>query len=43
MPVLDAAVAFTLGGDPHAASRAGGPFSEDRASDASNVLSALGS
>jgi 4-hydroxy-3-methylbut-2-en-1-yl diphosphate reductase len=42
MPVLDAAVAFTLGGDPHAASRAGGPFAEDRASDASNVLSALG-
>jgi 4-hydroxy-3-methylbut-2-en-1-yl diphosphate reductase len=43
MPVLDAAVAFTLGGDPHAAARADGPFSEDRASDASAVLSALGS
>jgi 4-hydroxy-3-methylbut-2-enyl diphosphate reductase len=42
MPALDAAVAFAFGGDPRAARARGGPFSEDRALDASRVLSGLG-
>jgi 4-hydroxy-3-methylbut-2-en-1-yl diphosphate reductase len=42
MPVLDAAAAFALGGDPHAARADGGPFVDDRALDASQVLGSLG-
>ncbi len=42
IPALDAAVALVLGGDPARARVSRGPFSDDRALDASQVLAALG-
>ncbi len=41
MPALDTAAALLLGGDPAAARALGGPFSGDRALDASRVLTSL--
>jgi 4-hydroxy-3-methylbut-2-enyl diphosphate reductase len=41
MPTLDAAVALLFGGDPDAARNEGGPFTDDRRIDASDVLAAL--
>ena len=41
MPVLDVLAALSLGGDPVAASDRGGPFSRDRAIDASDTLARL--
>jgi 4-hydroxy-3-methylbut-2-en-1-yl diphosphate reductase len=42
IPALDAAAALVLGGDPTQARRASGPFADDRALDASHVLTELG-
>jgi 4-hydroxy-3-methylbut-2-enyl diphosphate reductase len=42
MPALDALAAFVLGGDPAQARARGGPFSDDRSLDASQVLAGLG-
>jgi 4-hydroxy-3-methylbut-2-enyl diphosphate reductase len=42
IPALDAAVALVFGADPARARAARGPFSDDRALDASEVLAALG-
>jgi 4-hydroxy-3-methylbut-2-enyl diphosphate reductase len=42
MPALDAVAAFAFGGDPQRARALGGPFSDDRALDASSVLASLG-
>ena len=41
MPALDAALALVLGGDPARAREHPGPFSDDRALDASQVLASL--
>ena len=41
MPVLDVVAALSLGGDPVAAGSRGGPFSRDRAIDASDTLARL--
>ncbi len=41
MPALDSAAALLLGGDPAAARTLGGPFQDDRAHDASDVLASL--
>jgi 4-hydroxy-3-methylbut-2-enyl diphosphate reductase len=43
LPSLDAVAALLVGGDPAAARARGGPFSDDRAADASDVLARLGS
>jgi 4-hydroxy-3-methylbut-2-enyl diphosphate reductase len=42
IPALDAMAALLLGGDPVAARAPRGPFTDDRALDASNVLASLG-
>ena len=42
LPALDAVAAVLLGGDPRAARERGGPFEDDRAADASDVLAGLG-
>jgi 4-hydroxy-3-methylbut-2-enyl diphosphate reductase len=42
IPALDAAAALVLGGDVTAVRATGGPFADDRALDASNVLAGLG-
>jgi 4-hydroxy-3-methylbut-2-en-1-yl diphosphate reductase len=41
VPALDSLAAFMVGGDPAAARRRGGPFSDDRRMDASLVLAEL--
>ena len=41
LPALDALAAFVFGGDPQRARALGGPFLDDRALDASHVLSGL--
>jgi 4-hydroxy-3-methylbut-2-enyl diphosphate reductase len=41
VPALDGLAALVLGGDPVAARRRGGPFSDDRGADASRVLADL--
>jgi 4-hydroxy-3-methylbut-2-enyl diphosphate reductase len=41
MPALDAALAFSFGGDPELARQRGGPFSADRDVDASAMLASL--
>ena len=41
LPALDGVVALMLGGDPVAAIERGGPFTDDRAADASRILEAL--
>jgi 4-hydroxy-3-methylbut-2-enyl diphosphate reductase len=41
VPALDGLAAVVLGGDPVAARRRGGPFSDDRGVDASRVLADL--
>jgi 4-hydroxy-3-methylbut-2-enyl diphosphate reductase len=41
IPALDASVALVLGGDPSNAAAQRGPFADDRALDASDVLAAL--
>jgi len=41
VPTLDSVAAFLLGGDPAAARARGGPFTEDRAVDASHALADL--
>jgi 4-hydroxy-3-methylbut-2-enyl diphosphate reductase len=41
MPALDAAAALLFGGDPNAARGLGGPFTDDRRTDASDVLASL--
>jgi 4-hydroxy-3-methylbut-2-en-1-yl diphosphate reductase len=43
MPALDVVAALVAGGDPVAARARGGPFSRDRAADASDVLAQLSS
>jgi 4-hydroxy-3-methylbut-2-en-1-yl diphosphate reductase len=42
LPALDTVTALLLGADPEASRALGGPFSDDRAVDASDVLAALG-
>ncbi|MGQ0824771.1 MAG: 4-hydroxy-3-methylbut-2-enyl diphosphate reductase [Actinomycetota bacterium] len=42
MPTLDVIAALVVGGDPTAARAAGGPFVDDRALDASQILAGLG-
>ena len=42
VPALDAVAALLVGGDPAAGATRGGPFSDDRAADASAVLATLG-
>ncbi|HEY8217057.1 MAG TPA: 4-hydroxy-3-methylbut-2-enyl diphosphate reductase [Acidimicrobiia bacterium] len=43
LPTLDSVAALLLGGDPAAARTQGGPFTDDRGADASDVLARLGS
>jgi 4-hydroxy-3-methylbut-2-enyl diphosphate reductase len=42
LPALDVVAAMLVGGDPAAARALGGPFADDRAADASDVLAGLG-